>query len=150
MGQGTPKDPNLIPENIKLGVSIYDVIGSFGGNFASGIYTTPSTSVTFTAYAKSSNALVAYNNRPVTITGLTFKPRMILLYRTDSVPKAFTIYSEDVLFNNNPASARVFANASSECYYVSLDQYAYVTDSAFRLPSGVTSTGTSITWIALG
>lgn len=143
-------DANLIPANIKEGVSIFGKIGTLptGKKFASGNVTSQHGTINF--YDYKNTAFSSYN---LIVSGLTFTPSIIEIYQEyDGV---VSVYSNK-MFGGGPFIPNYFANIlritvdgtpSATAIFARLDgTQAYVNGDGFRLP--VTYGNMLFTWYA--
>lgn len=128
---------DLVPANIVEGKSIFGVVGTNNGKrSASGTVTSSVNSSSFSE--DGTNITTPY----VTVTGLAFTPRMILVYDGN---KKLTIYSPNDLLPTNKI-AWYNGNSTSAPRFIRAIGNAYVNNSGFQLP--VTGASTLFNWIA--
>jgi hypothetical protein len=146
-------DTNLIASNILSGKSIFGVAGGVTSkNYASGSIVSATTAVNVYNYADSSSpALSMY---PITVSGLTFKPEVIVfISRNNEVSTIhFGLYNVDnlipIITGGYTANLAV-VDQSSNRYFVQIDgTILYVTPTGFKL--AVKASGRSFYWWAWG
>ena len=142
-------DSDLIASNIKKGIDIFGILGtldvaSLGGrNVASGSITNGNGAVNFQA----SNGIIVGVNF-VTVTGLTFKPSVILVYdlSVSSTP-SFATYNDRLANKCRIAVYYLSSNNLLNAYDAYYDSNAAVINSSgFTLP--VRTTNTLFGWVA--
>lgn len=147
LGGTVEGDPALIPSNILSGVSIFGVAGSVTPKLtASGTTTSTSTTKTF----KSGTTNVSNTSPYITVTGLSFKPSIVLVI--DAIDGYFTVLSPNA-FDNGPDQI-MFASMQNSNGAIStggsgfqLDgTSAYANSGTFQLP--VWAPSKSYNWYA--
>ncbi|KYG90023.1 hypothetical protein A0U40_09880 [[Bacillus] sp. KCTC 13219] len=135
-------DADLIAANIKQGVNIFGVTGtlnlaSLGGTkFASGTVNLSSEPLSFRTY--DGNNLPSFYH--IQVSGLSFKPRMIVAVYVSGAAKHQAIYNN--MTGQDGVSTSVHHNNSSQPqnnYLKANDNSGYVTSTSFRLPIVSTS-----------
>ena len=128
-------DPNFIAANIASGKSIFGLVGSFNGKrWAKGV---AQPSIVNQTFYRIDNAPVI--QLPVTVTGLTFKPTLIVLKCLYMGANYYSIY-EDSTDNTYQRSVRLFVCTADGVYQQYVKSIkgdmapASVTQSGFVLP----------------
>ncbi|MEC0110399.1 hypothetical protein P4H27_25855 [Paenibacillus taichungensis] len=150
-------DADLIKANIRNGVDIFGVIGTLlPRQFASGSAVMSSANMDFIYAIPGSNGVKTA--RYIEVSGLTFKPSLIVIYRNGMVSG---LYYESFSSPNGEAAAFMYMgeNPSSGVYPTTAYMYpyymsttrgnAYINSTGFRLPV-LYDTPNSITYIAFG
>lgn len=154
-------DLNLIPENIKSGVSIFNVVGNLtGGNkkFASGTLRT--STLNSDLYSESGGRLDKFDDSSIyskgfvaTYSGLTFTPRIIILVQSGD---AGTIYERacTVCVDNICIMSLASGSSGRKTYYpvsvrlgeTNASLQWYVNSTGFQLPCA--SLASNYNWYA--
>lgn len=133
-------DPNWIAANIRQGVSIFGLEGTFSGNYAEG--TAPISSDTLEFNRAGSGPI---QHQYVTVSGLNFLPRVIVITKeTGDYRYGETVYYDYFRFNSTTKIVCLLLNYE----VVYLTGNAYVNATGFRLP--VNMAASSVKWVAYG
>ncbi|WP_339197887.1 phage tail protein [Paenibacillus sp. FSL P4-0176] len=143
---------NLLAANIKNGVNIFGVVGTLseGIRYATGVSGIPNSAVPFTKLDGTTQ-----NKYYLQISGIAFKPRIIVITAESTVPiNNTTAYPQAAFYSETPVrSAGSFAGLSmtttgdGDRFYIDGTQ-AFVTTTGFKLPLALINTGGNFTWYA--
>jgi hypothetical protein len=171
-GSGRPEiivhDNNFTAANIRSGVSIFGIAGSYKGPVAQGIATVSSSTASFTT---ASGVTTRYY---VEVSGLSFQPQLILvagdnsskgnvtrydlvtLYSGSGIySNAFggSVYLVDILSTYFVDGTSTYSDTTTYLFSTKNNNAAYVNSTGFRLPIAYNSSvvsGISIPWYAIG
>jgi hypothetical protein len=128
-------DADLVAENIKSGVNIFNVVGNLvqGKKFASGTLDL-FVNGAYTAINESGNSIGWANWAQV--SGLTFTPSVIITINSNDPSSGFNLYTAQQR-KYDDYGTKVY-NVSNEggTYFFRLGGNAYVNSTGFRIPSG--------------
>jgi hypothetical protein len=139
------KDPNLVPANIKAGVTVLGTVGSMpiGKQYASGTVTPSSSTKTYVNWGGSNVSWFE-----VAVSGLSFTPSTIILFNS-SAYLGVTTYNATMDISSNTAKI-CLTSGSSVADYLKLTGNATVTSTGFTLPYANNGTNAgSVKWVAI-
>jgi molybdopterin converting factor small subunit len=144
-------DANLLAANILSGKSIFGVAGNAASKkYASGTCVASSTTITVYGYNDTEPSIIVY---PITVSGLTFQPEILMLYRSAYLSYGDQIlmlyYNQDYFYQDAQYEANLLITTVNSVNYVKVDgSILYVNPTAFTLASA--KIGSSIKWCAWG
>lgn len=141
-------DTDFIASNIRNGTSLFGLTGTLieGTPYATGSATSATTSE---AFVDGNGGSTTYLYYPVTVSGLTFTPSLIVLTRSSSSDSDgyTTIYRPGIQgASGRPADIMVIRNDGQMLGWVKATSNAWVTSSGFRLPTACSNRGCA--WMA--